>query len=117
MNDLLELAERCEKVTGPDRDLDALIAVAAGGADSVIGEWSYRYGRARELPWYTSSLDTAMRLVPDHDIDFQRRRSKAYVAVSFTPANSLEQRGEGWGATPALALCAAALRARAGQPA
>lgn len=65
MNDLLELAERCEKATGPDRDLDALIAVAAGGADSVIGEWSYRYGCARELPWYTSSLDTAMRLVPD----------------------------------------------------
>lgn len=49
MSDLLKLAERCEKATGPDRDLDATI-------ERVLRNYS------TPLPLYTASIDAAMTL-------------------------------------------------------
>lgn len=104
MSDLLALAERCEAASGPDRELDKAIWL-------IAPDQLFEFHSARS--YYTSSLDAAMTLVPEHDIDFQSRQRRSYAAVSFTPVNGFEQRGEGWAATPALALTAAALRARA----
>lgn len=123
--DLLELAERCEKATGPDRELDALIFIVAEwptwklqtacepfpeqvqpgriqGPDSI--GW-------RQAPAYTASLDAAMKLVPEGKVwtvRFDPRLSGASVmgADGFDQTHTLA-------ATPALVLCAVALRALA----
>jgi hypothetical protein len=102
---LLELAERCEKATGPDDALDWAAAEAIGCAPG--------------LP-YSASLDAAMTLVPDGyewgcgswgnpDTD----GPWAWCATRQQSAdNDLDY---GKAATPALALCAAALKARAAE--
>lgn len=92
---LLALAERCEKVTGPDRELDALILAEIENRDvrydngdrgallakhrsapfdeCVLG-WADPGKAARnftaapmepQLPLYTASLDAALTLVPE----------------------------------------------------
>jgi hypothetical protein len=104
-DEMRELAERCEKATGPDRDLDAEIDKAIHPDDWTDGLW---FDPSRhDLPAYTASLDAAMSLVPEgmlwlagYAVD-----GRAIATVDFD-----HQRAA---ATPALALCAAALRARA----
>ena len=119
-----DLIERLESAAIGGRDLDAEIALAIGYVTerdgnlffgnkdhtTLVLECDYydHGGAAPELPHYTTSLDAAMTLVPD-----------GYGAVSA----SLNERGAssmrighpyvfGNGATPALALCIAALKAR-----
>jgi hypothetical protein len=92
MDKLLELAARCEAAVGPDNWLSADIGVAF----DIPGD---------KCPHYTSSLDAAMTLVPGSKHWMIQTRFNGYhaeVAISGTDA-----------VTPALALCAAALRARA----
>jgi hypothetical protein len=98
---LTALAERCEQATGPDRKLDREIELA------VMPE------RVDPEPWetlaaYTASLDAAMTLVPEGCI----------VTIGGglgIGTSAIEVSGRIFArkaATPALALCAAALRAR-----
>jgi hypothetical protein len=56
--DKLELAERCEKATGPDRALDWEIH-CCNGLEGV--------GAYGPHPTYTASLDAALTLVDDRD--------------------------------------------------
>jgi len=101
---LLTLAERCEQAAGPDRELDWQIAIA------------YNVAKGR---YYTGSLDAAVTLVPEGcDWHCQSNPSVSACWASVSPKKlGLELRGWGSGmrraSTPALALCAAALRARA----
>ena len=116
------LALRCEQATGPDRELDAdiwLLCVPgaarkhtsyfhkASGRECVIDETRDVTGRLIIVPAYSASLDAALTLVPDGSpaslIIFANKRS-------FAECEDDNQREA---ATPALALCAAALRARA----
>jgi len=85
---LLELAERCEAATGPSYALDLEIAAAIYPV------------RPRVLQIFTASIDAALMLVPDLD-GWVVMGNGAKVGRWVSP-----------GATPALALCAAALRAR-----
>lgn len=107
MNELLELAGRCEKATGPSRDLDADISRAYGGYSETKSAYAPEP--------FTASLDAAMSLVPEGwaysvgNIDPSRCRCSAWV---MPPPYSIGADIR-TGATPALALCAAALRARA----
>lgn len=127
---LLALAERVEKAEGPDRDTDALIvaAITPGvvGLDEAepLGEdWCnrlYCYEPTRNwsdswlpVPAYTSSVDAAIELIPEPkqhawEVSYYRRSPSADFGYE---AKARLVRGAG--ATPALALCAAALRARA----
>jgi hypothetical protein len=141
-----ELAERCEKAAGPDRELDAQIIEALGYHRTVEGSYYtgpiLRYygkgpigevGRLKKLtiPKFTASLDAAMTLVPEGwRAGFEENAScdepgKAYAWVwpfesNYDPDWQMGQEGQqgnpdaqkGYAATPALALCAAALRAR-----
>lgn len=113
---LLELAERCEAATGPDRELmcaafKAVFPEVSSGAWGAIGAWDTRYDRFSAMLDVGASLDAAMTLVPEgmsanlgndvqcwaniwHDIP-------AYDGLPF----------EGRAATLPLAICAAALRA------
>jgi hypothetical protein len=77
MNVLLELAERCERVSGPDRELDFAIYERALGRELVmLGRFPvWRWQGAQipatqdSVPPYTASLDAAMALAGD-DLSF-----------------------------------------------
>ncbi len=128
MVDLIELAERCERAEGPDYQLDGDIARAMG--------WSYRQregfshwqwysqgktdaplseGEIRVCPpAYTTSIDAALSLVPEGWC-FEVTNFDTFATV-FAGLGSAPKASAG-GDTPALALCAAALKARAAHPA
>ena len=63
--ELLELAERCEKATGPDQELDRAIQLAIR-KPVPSDKWTGRDAILPQKPrHYTASLDTAMTLVPE----------------------------------------------------
>ena len=121
---LLALADCCEQAAGPDRELDAEIAVALFGGKVIWYTMSaYPARRVQNsdyiggsqnaaIPVYTESLDAAVTLVPD-GWTWGRFHSGTVECMTLNgPDNSiLVERGEG--ISTALALCAAALRARA----
>jgi hypothetical protein len=129
---LLELAERCEQATGPDRELDAEIAEASGNVPEDYQRATH-YGEPRPYFWhkferegeiiplrYTASLDAAMTLVPEGlegRVEWRTGKGMhpAYASMWGCGARDIDRHDNGHGKTPALALCAAALRARAGQ--
>jgi hypothetical protein len=93
----IALADRCEQAAGPDRELNAAID------DFMLkhGPETDRIRNPRYVLPYTASLDAAVTLVPE-GCGWMVMRSAAKVG-----------RWPSRGATAALALCAAALRARA----
>lgn len=129
VSSLLQLAERCEQATAPDRELDAEICCVGPltDADWVTGASASlnRPGMVTRYfdggghgtlvaPSYTSSLDAAMRLVPKGMI------LRRYMATRYVPHGcevAVDWAHGGWDGHSdhsfALALCAAALRARA----
>ena len=139
--ELLKLAERVEQLSGPDREVDALIWLEvtpgatrketrfihkASGKEQIIDETRDASRRLIIVPHYTASLDAAMTLVPktmslvDLTLSWEPPEPEVFPACSITwyPAAVIHN-GKDWhaltasGATPALALCAAALRALA----
>jgi len=122
---LLALAERCEQATGPDGMLDYKIALAAGYRFEMREyekrkRWRDSKGvRCSGLttdgapPRFTASLDAAVTLVPEgHE---WLRKNPQTMTVYREPDDLKEwaQHIDAGTATSALALCAAALRARA----
>jgi hypothetical protein len=124
---LLTLAARCEQAAGPDRVLDAEILCAIHGltihkdsnpANGYFAFWEGEPEKSRcvnSSSWdrLTGSLDAAVTLVPEgHE---WLRKNEICMTVYRVPDNLKEwaRHIDARGATPALALCAAALRARA----
>jgi hypothetical protein len=129
--EMLGLADRCETAKGPSPQIDAEIVALRNNAlvkpyppqtDFGPGQkwqfWSLdglhflaneSHAQFKVLP-VTASLDAAMTLVPE-EAWWSAMRSPC--ADTFD-AEVAEQQSRA--ATPALALCAAALRARAAQP-
>jgi hypothetical protein len=131
---MLRLAERCEQATGPDRELDTLIAPHAGwkeaGKLSVMGSkmpaWlppgkSGADNKVLKVPAFTASLDAAMTLVPEGwDWSAGTGRGTGWATLGLPDDDQMGGSSDDEvscdAATPALALCAAALRARASAP-
>lgn len=138
MTDLLALAAQIEAADGPSRELDAQIAVAIRYFPVGVGfVWKHdltpnspEIGRVECLtkfgtggphykaPTFTASIDEALTLVPEGLVwnvmtDFGLPgRARLWGEI---PAGAVPDRGvSADGNTPALALCAAALKARAG---
>lgn len=138
----MTMIEKLERADGPDRGLDRAIAKMIGwhrveprftrskhGAwispDDWIGENSNgspildglrRTTMYREVPSYTASIDTAMTLVPEGlmwsvQTDFGLP-GRARLWGSVLPSQAAARSWNTDGATPAIALCIAALRAR-----
>lgn len=128
---LLQLAERVEALTGPCRETDVMIELAvgkngpaiqeimAGSPHNTIDEVAKAADRDvsimfHRVPRYTASLDAAMTLVPagqDWMVD-----NFDGLAARMCSASVFNAKADDFGAfaaTPALALCAAALRALA----
>jgi hypothetical protein len=111
---LLDLARRLEEATGPDRELDLQIATTCGAkvleATAIATGRAFEYRRIPERAalTFTASIDAAMTLVPE-GFDWAVFRTNGGLTVHAWCGN----REDVFGATPALALAAAALRARA----
>lgn len=133
MSDLLALVDRVEKEAAGSRELDAEIwlTVTPGATreprtvrsskglwpDYVIDETRDASERLIVVPSYTSSIDAAMSLVPEGwGLKLEHNMGHGTTCtVGHVGPDKLYDRPEGWSgaATPALALCAAALRALA----
>lgn len=134
---LLALADRVEGLAGPDREVDAAIFRAIGApvpfqfASKMI---ALNYDEDRQAyfadvpgglrvryspPAYTASIDAAMTLVPegrDWMIDnFDGPHDRRCSASVFNAKGQDYADYEAFAATPAPALCAASLRALAGE--
>lgn len=110
---LLELAERCEAATGPDRELDRAIFEWLTLVDGFVPD---RAHQSYPQYAYTASLDAAMTLVPEGWeplIDGVSKDRAAAWIVELYAINDSPPFRHGSANTGALALCAAALRARA----
>lgn len=113
MTDLLELADRCEREE-PSRALDFAIARA------VFPE-VFRSKLDPHLPRFGTSLDAAVTLVPGN-VFREQDGPRPFTKIPDAAPNVWRCRITrfrpfadvfGWAATEPLAICAAALRARA----
>lgn len=124
-DDFLALAERCEKESEGSRELDGLIWKAAcekpgdiWSRDLIDGNIWMRQDPEDTVayeapPAYTTSLDAAMTLVPEgHDWSLFSDNGTAIAGCMPASEDGCDLTDVP-GATPALALCAAALRAQA----
>lgn len=119
-DELEALAVRCEQATGPDRALDKDIREALGqpvmDEHGTMVEWRPDFYAA---PAYTASLDAAMTLVPEGaDAAGERFKVEGWNEQTVHPPHVkasawVAGAKRAYAATPALALCAAALRAQA----
>jgi hypothetical protein len=116
MADLTELAARCEAETKADHGLNCAIAVAMGWTRIGMNGWdSPNLMRWDAPPNYTGSLDAAMMLVPAPDWEWSleiETDSEGQMFARCAMGDPMRFR-DCEAKTPALALCAAALRARA----
>ena len=97
-----ELADRVEGLEGPCRDTDLAICIALDTGRSTDP-------RNLGAPHYTASLDAVKTLVPDgHGWKVRKWAGGGAAAGCYASGGA-----DNWhnAATPALALCAAALRA------
>lgn len=127
---LLALAERCEAATEGDRELDAEIACYIGKPLGNIDHWLH----GADISYRPTAYGYYVAVIPVEG--GETRTSEAFKATEFTASLDVAMTlADGWfritphgdrwdalgktgpwctAATPALALCAAALRARAG---
>lgn len=110
--DLEELALKVERLSGPDRITDAESHRLVAGL--TIYDVLTPQGDIRDdVPRYTASLDAAMSLVPEGlPWEVTTTGFKPGASVCTHGGRRLEDAGS-YAATPALALVAASLRARA----
>lgn len=127
-----DLIERIEKAEAGSRELDAEIAVALYGGEIIWKQANYTMEvyPARRAPspnhvggfannpveYFTTSVDAALTLRPE-GLAWAGEFSDYNYANFWLDTQDYDGRplGEGRGNSPALAICAAALRARESQ--
>lgn len=120
----MTLLDRLESAEEGSRDLDAEIASERIGFDAAcVGGAGWPDGELiipmfpgwQVLPYFTTSIDAALTLVPEGfgrgAFNFQRDRFGRCCAVVWTDVE-FQKSQRGAAKTPALAICAAALRAQ-----
>ena len=117
--ELIALAERVEKLEGPDAKVNADILRALGWTEHGFVAFTPSGHKAMVIPDYLGSIDAAMLLVPEgwewqaDTLTMGAERDKHAWFRLHRP--DYGEQFEAEAATPALALCAAALRAIASQ--
>jgi len=132
-----ELLEKIEAATGPDREIDTAIWLQmtpgatrsqwsyihkASGRECFVDETRDETRRLITTPAYTASIDAAVglveRMLPGRDVNLEignvgpDRVTDAYISGAdgyFEEPKTPD--AHGYGLTPALALCAALIRA------
>jgi hypothetical protein len=131
MSELIKLAERCEKADGPSLDLDKAILKVLGYTWRGMNYWSSdNESMWKWLATFSYSIDAAMTLIPKgfclaslgfcEGDEYQPgwhcellAKPEHYVFVGLDDSMNFHREDPRRIRTPALALCAAALRARA----
>jgi hypothetical protein len=126
--DLLALADRVEKLAGPNRELDEMIALTLNiyvrerrgndrqywfykvGGDDYERRSTNRYAGRDGLPSYTESFDAAMTLVPEV---YDWIVASVNGQIGGTPYACVGDEKAHFAETPVLSLVLACLRARA----
>lgn len=123
MSELLELAARCEAAPGQNRLLDFVIATATGWecnetsfsmvAWRAPNEVSFQRATENWPPEFTKSIDAALTLLPPGWFfgGFEQNKPSVRVWTEGNIAYYSPDLKYNRPASPALALCAAALRA------
>jgi hypothetical protein len=120
MNDLIA---RLTAATGPDAEIDAAIEMAIDPDETTPDEClrflQIALGERAEPPTYTDSIDAALKLVPDgwrfYSLERTfRERWVATVQITNTQRWFCRCWFNGKAATVPLAVCIAAMKARAG---
>ena len=115
-----ELIAALTEATGPDRELDAAIAVAKGWNRREGSDWFTPPNltvnhHISELPRYTASIDAALTLRPEGALYAIENYDSHGVYPEHVRASAWVQgAARAFAATPALAICTAALKARVG---
>jgi hypothetical protein len=130
----IALAERCEKATGHDRDIDARIEALVNGrlADARAPGWTFRAGlkpwqlssavrgefiseTSRPASHYTASLDAITTLIERElpEVQWLCRPDKEGGFGNLYRRRNPDRSWPCFAFTPALALCAAFCRAMA----
>jgi hypothetical protein len=125
MADLSKLADQVQARAEPDRVLDAAIHEAVTTFPARHGGVGWPEGALVVpmfpgwglLPTYTESINDALTLALDDWWFDVRGINGKWSIVDYGPHTTETRAGYVQAATPALALCAAALRARAQSPA
>ena len=113
-----DLIRRIEKAAGPDRELDVEIALAIGwrlDQSEPRDRWwePDRSHYLDEPPEFTASMDAAMTLLKDEWIRLAFGAANGCVVAHLDyPNGPMVDLYSGVGSSAALALCAAALKAR-----
>ncbi len=122
---LMALAERCETAEGPDRMLDAEIfaAVKGGGWKAQVpgvcvrNSMSWGNYQSTGCPPFTGDVSQSLHIIPRNWQWLAGNHPHPNAACFPTDERYTTSSGEDddgpWPKTVALALCAAALRARA----
>lgn len=112
MSELADIIARLEKATGPDEAIDAEVWCVVYAPDVVAIDHGAKF------PPYTTSIDAALTLVPNQpwigpwSILSRGNSWEAEIGAGFHPRDvGYESRAKS-NATPAIALCIAALKAR-----
>lgn len=120
-----ELIQRLEAATGPSRDLANEVLFACGWTQREIGKldnptlyWEppdkeHDYFRDGDQPNPLDSIDAARRLLPDDSWEWSLSWNSG---LAFAEVGDPLLYMEGEAKTPAIALCIAALKARAPNP-
>lgn len=115
----LDLARRCESASGADQAVDdAITELVLGWRRAVLGgfgaAWRDGKGATRLHQNFTGSLDKALDLVPKRH-DWTVRAAGRLYGATVVPEGAEDANDPIPCATAALALCAAALRARSAE--
>lgn len=120
MSALGELIERLEKATGPDRELDVLVARTCGWRPlNDFGKWWIDPEEVHHnyLPFFSQSIDGAIILVPSGKQWAVWGEERPQARVYEADDNGGVLLGRSWECceahSPAIALCIAALKSRA----
>ena len=127
--DDMTIIAKLEAATDGSRELDAAIAESIGWTRDqrdINGNWRWLAPKGpytQLLPKWTTSIDAALTLVPEDwagqgsihwpGYDAGRLINRAFVRLHHYLSSGGGPRVDGYGATPALALCITALKARA----
>jgi hypothetical protein len=120
-----DIIERLERASGPDRELDIAILKATDANGYLIeddgtilvecdmGEGPGWFNIGYEVPTFTASIDSALTLVPaNHDWSLHADNGEAIAGCMPSSEDGCDI-ADCPGATPAIALCIAALKAHA----
>lgn len=108
-----DLIERLETATEGSRELDFAVAIAAHPNKDHWEGCRVRGGFEHGQPHYTTSLDAALTLVGNNWWKVECGGGPAFFAYVAAWTTPTDEAICGWGESAALALCIAALKARA----